>query len=132
MKAPRLGRDGFVLVEAIVALTILAVVLLPVAGMSCQVARRSVRSTLEMHRAGVMTREAGRLTVLPFDSLPSAGGCDSVMAQPFPHRSCVVVTDLATDDRRVTVVVEATLPIVRADTLILRRTRPAVANPFSS
>ncbi len=52
MKAPRLGRDGFVLVEAIVALTILAVVLLPVAGMSYQVARRSVRSTLEMHRAG--------------------------------------------------------------------------------
>ena len=131
MKAPGRGRDGFVLVEAIVALTILAVVLLPVAGMSYQVASRSVRSTVEMHRAGVMTREAGRLTVLPFDLLPSAGGCDSVMAPPFPHRSCVVVTDLGTDDRRVTVVVEPTLPIVQADTWIVRRTKAPVANPVS-
>ena len=131
MKAPRLGRDGFSLVEAIVALTILAVVLVPLAGMSYQVASQSVRSTLEMHRAGVMTQEGGRLTVLPFDSLPSAAGCDTVMTQPLPHRSCVVVTDLSIDDRRVSVVVEPTSPIVRADTLVLRRTRPG-ANPFGS
>lgn len=32
MKAPRLGRDRFALVEAVVALTILAVVLLPLVG----------------------------------------------------------------------------------------------------
>ena len=132
MKAPRLGRDGFVLVEAVIALTILVVVLLPLAGMSYQVASRSLRSTQEMYRAGVMTRQAGRLAVLPFDSLPSASGCDSVMAKPFPHRSCVVVTDLATDDRRVAVVVEPTLAIARADTLVLRRTRPPAANPFGS
>ena len=130
MKAPLLGRDGFALVEVVVSLTILAVVLLPLVGLSYQVASRSVRSSVEMHTAGVMTAKVGRLSVLPFDSLPSASGCDSVTVQPFPHRSCVVVTDLATDVRRVALVIEPTLAMVSADTIILRRTKPATFNPF--
>ena len=131
MKTTPLKQDGFVLVEAVVALTLLAVVLLPLAGMSYQVASRAVRSTTEMHRTGVMTAKSGRLSVLPFDSLPSAVGCTTVFGSAFPHQSCVSVADLATDVRRVTLVVNPALAMVRSDTVILRRTKPVTANPFS-
>ena len=131
MNTTPLKQDGFVLVEAVVALTLLAVVLLPLAGMSYQVASRAVRSTTEMHRTGVMTAKSGRLSVLPFDSLPSAVGCTTVFGSAFPHQSCVSVADLATDVRRVTLVVNPALAMVRSDTVILRRTKPVTANPFS-
>ncbi len=130
MKTLQLAREGFVLVEAVVALTLLAVVLLPLAGMSYQVASRSVRSTVEMHRTGAMTSMSGRLTVLPFDSLPSVAGCDTVISSVFPHRSCVSITDLAPKVRRVTVVIQPATPLVAADTIVLRRTKPTTANPF--
>ncbi len=119
------------LIEVVVAVTLLMIVLPALGALTFQIAGRSLRSEALTHRTAVVRQLIGRLGVLPFDSLGSAVGCEVEDDPPFPHEWCVTVEDRAADDREVVLVITSTLVAVRPDTVYLRRTR-AKSNPFDT
>ncbi len=122
---------GFVLIEVVVAVTLLMIVLPALGALTFQIAGRSLRSEALTHRTVVVRQLIGRLGVLPFDSLGSAVGCGEEEDPPFPHKWCVTVDDLAVNDREVVLVITSTLMATRPDTVYLRRTR-GMTNPFDT
>lgn len=122
---------GFVLIEVVVAVTLLMIVLPALGALTFQIAGRSLRAEALTHRTAVVKQLMGRLGVLPFDSLGSAVGCGTEYDPPFPHVWCVTVDDLAANDRAVVLVIRSTLLSTRPDTVYLRRTR-GVPNPFNT
>jgi len=124
------GR-GFSLIELLVAVSLLGVVLAPLAALIVQVARRSNEMSGLSHRSAAMIQHANRLSVLPFDSLRSRSGCADVTTPPFPHTWCVRVDSLSATVRRLTLVVTPATARLRPDTLVFARTKPPV-NPFNS
>ena len=127
---PRPMAGGFVLVEVIVAVTLLMIVLPALAGLTFQVARRSLRAETQTHRTAVVSELIGRLSVLPLASLVSVA-CVENNDPPFPHEWCVTVDDVALNEREVMVVVTSTLGDTRPDTVYLLRTG-GVTNPFDT
>ncbi len=114
---------GFSLIETLVAMAILSIVLMTLAGLTGVVASRSITSSVISHRDAVLTVEAGKLSVLPFDSLQSRAGCNTVSTDPFPHQSCTVVTVVSANVQQVQVVVAPTNTAYSSDTLVFDRTR---------
>ena len=121
---------GFILVEVIVAMLLMAIILTSMAGLTFQVARRSLRVASEAHIVGVVSSEAGLFSVLPFDSLPSAAGCDTILDPAFPYIRCTSVRDFGTKIRQVVVVVTPTRALSPPDSIVFRRTKPATPSPF--
>lgn len=124
-------RGGFVLIEVVVAVTLLMIVLPALGALTFQIAGRSIRAQALTHRTAVVRQLIGRLGVLPFDSLESAAGCGVEDDPPFPQEWCVTVDDLAVNDREVVLVITSTLVATRPDTIYLRRTR-GITNPFDT
>ena len=128
---PRPMARGFVLVEVIVAVTLLMIILPALTGLTFQIARRSLRAETQTHRTAVVSELIGRLSVLPLESLVTLP-CVENDDPPFPHRWCVTVNDdVGPNEREVIVVVTSTLGDTRPDTVYLRRTR-GVTNPFDT
>ncbi len=123
---------GFTLVELMVALVVLSIAILPISALVYQLARQSVASSQAQHVGGVITGEAGRLSVVAYDALPDAAGCVVVSSPPFPHERCITVVDLSASLRRVTLIVTPSVPLSRPDTLVFDRGRPATGNPFNT
>ena len=76
---------GFTIIEIMIAMTLLSVVLIPLAGLTFDVAQRSLNSSSDLHRTAVAAAQVGRLGVLPFDSLATKAGCATQSAQPLPQ-----------------------------------------------
>ena len=122
---------GFVLIEVVVAVTLLMIVLPALGALTFQIAGRSLRAEALTHRTAVVRQLIGRLGVLPFDSLENAVRCGVEDDPPFPHVWCVTVEDRAANDREVVLVITSTLVATRPDTVYLRRTR-GLTNPFNT
>ncbi len=85
------GRGGFSLIEVLISLVIFSGVILGLAGLSFQVAKRSTRSTDQAFIMTNMLGEVERLSVLHFDSLPGAAGCRTNSSGPVFLYRCVDV-----------------------------------------
>lgn len=122
---------GFTLMEVMMAFAILA------AGASVMVAplyrygHRMDGVALQQVRNGVVAQQIGHLDVLNFDSLATRAGCTTVSASSFPHTRCITVTTISTTQKRVTLVVTPVSALLKPDTVIFDRTKPAGSNPFS-
>jgi len=71
-----LGRQGFTIIEVVVAIVILAVGLLGVAGTTLLVVRQTTLAELSQDRSAALQTTIERLKTLPFDSLTT--GSDTV------------------------------------------------------
>ena len=125
-------RPGISLVEVLVALTLLAVVLTSLAGLTVTAGRGAVRVAGGGYREGMLTQEINRLSATPFAALPAAAGCQTVASGPFPHTRCVTVASVNTRLRRVTIIVTPTQPGVTPDTVVFDRSDPPTFNPLST
>lgn len=123
----RTSEAGISLVEVMVALTILSVVLISLAGLMFHVARQTRMSAASTYRAAAVQRASAWVESLPWDSIAPGGpavGCTAGLSGPMTYNRCVTIVDETPYMRRVNVVISPTGPLaVRPDTLEVLRNR---------
>jgi Tfp pilus assembly protein PilV len=124
-------RPGASLVEVALALVLLAIVLVALAGLTFQTAQRSVLLADSSARQALLLQEVNRMTVVPFASLQSQVGCDSLATGPHRVWRCVTVANVSTGSQRVTIVMRSPRQPNRPDSVSFIRARPAVGNPLN-
>lgn len=132
MKKRSAPRGGFVLVEVIVAMFILAVVLSSLAALMMQISKGSFKSIGGAYRNGVLLQEVNRLEALPYDSLAVGTATASVSALPYPHTRQVIITNPSTNVKAVKLVITPTNPLYKPDTAAFTRTLGTTTNVFNT
>ena len=129
-RARRKQRDGFALVEAMVAMVLFAIATLGLAAMSVAVARRAVASAATTARAATMGEQLDRLQAIPYDSIAARAGCTVITAPPLPHTRCITITPLPNNKVQIRLTVTPIDPKLRPDTSTFTRSRGAKDNPL--
>lgn len=132
MKKRSPPRNGFVLVEVIVAMIILAIVLSSLAALLVQVSKGSFKSTGGAYRNGVLLQEVNRLEALPFDSLAVGTTTATVTELPYPHTRQVTITSEAANVKTVKLVITPTTAVYKADSTSFTRTLGATTTAFNT
>lgn len=131
------SRAGFSLAEIIVGMTLLAIIVSSVAGLTFHVSRRMIEVSRGTGLNAALSRDVNRFSVLPFDSLSNHDGCDSVAAATETFQQCVTLSSVNSTTTRVMIV---TTPLIRAyvnvapvpDTVVIDRTKTAASNPLNT
>lgn len=91
-RAPR-SRDGFSLIEIIVAMTILVFVLGALSVLTTRTVRRSRDLDVASARTFVLMQQSNRFSSLPYDSIPSyAPRIDTISTGRFSYRRTLTYT----------------------------------------
>jgi len=125
------NRRGAALVEIMIAMTVMVIALTGVAGMTVQAGRRSSTLATTAGRTAVQTQVVDQLMVLPYNLLPSKVGCTTVTTLPYPHRRCVMVTDVSFRRRQVSVAFTPSSRLLRPDTVVFERSRGVSNSPLN-
>ena len=122
--AGRRIRKGFVLVEVIVAMVLLAVAVSSLAALVYSVSRSGLAATGSAYRNGVLMQEVNRLETLPYDSVRAGSFSTTVTAQPYPHTRLVTISEpVANVVKTITVVVIPANSAFKPDTVMFTRTK---------
>lgn len=122
-------RAGFTLIEVMLALTAFAVIVVSLGRATGLLSRQSTNAMFSTYRDSEVARQVSRLSVMEFDSLSAQAGCTTIVAAPFPHSSCIAVTDIAAGQKRITLVVTPVYTGIHPDTTSFDRIASAT-NPF--
>lgn len=125
-------EHGFSLVEVVVSLTLLAVTLGALARPTYSYARKVVALSADDARNATIAQQVNRLSVLPFDSLVSRAGCQTLTAAPYSHTRCITVTSVSASQLHVVMVITPTNTAFRADTVMIDRGKLSTPNPFNT
>lgn len=87
----RRARKGFILMEVIVAMTLLAIIMTPLAAMVFKITARSHRSIGNTYRNAVVMAEVNLLESLPYDNLPVGTTTKTVTSNPYPYTMTVTI-----------------------------------------
>jgi Tfp pilus assembly protein PilV len=114
-------RGGFILMEVIVAMTLLALILTPLAAMVYKITARNHRTVGNTYRNAVAMHHVNLLEAIPYDSLPVGTWTETVTAKPYPHSIHVTVDQYyqkwQLKAKRVTLVIAPANPLYKRDTL---------------
>jgi Tfp pilus assembly protein PilV len=91
--AGRKKRKGFILMEVIVAMTLLALIMTPLAAMVFKITARSHRSIGNTYMNAVLMDQINYLEAVPYDSLAVGTRTTTITAKPYPHTETVIVTE---------------------------------------
>jgi len=117
-------RKGFVIVEVIVAMVLLAVAVASLASLIYSVSQSSLIATGNAYRNGVLMQEVNRLEGLPYDSITVGTSTVSVSTMPYPHTTVIRITEpVAAVMKTVTVVITPTNLKFKPDTISFSRTK---------
>lgn len=112
---------GFSLVEVLIAIVIFSAVVLALAGLAFQIARRTTRATdLALHMA-MQRGAADHAVTVPFDSLTQLLTPDTVWSGPVRTTVRYVIVTLSTVRKDVYVITQTSVPRTPPDTIIIRR-----------
>lgn len=118
-------RGGFILMEVIVAMTLLALILTPLAAMVFKMTARNHRTVGNTYRNGVVMHQVNYLEAIPYDSLDIGVYTDSVTAKPYPHSVKVTVEQSyqkwQLKAKKVTLVISPKNSLYRPDTVTFIR-----------
>jgi hypothetical protein len=118
-------RRGFILLEVIVAITLLALVLTPLAAMVMKITSRSHRIIGSAYRNGVLMQQVNLLESLPFDSLAIGTSTLTSTAMPYPYTRTVTVSLISQvhelKAKKVILRITPTNPLYRPDTTVFVR-----------
>jgi prepilin-type N-terminal cleavage/methylation domain-containing protein len=114
-------RRGFSLIEVLISVVIFSAVILGLAGLSFQVARRSVRATDQALVISSMLSHLDRATTIPYDSLSALVACDTTTSGQAKVIGCTTVTASGARTSDVKIVVRTTVPGGRPDTIAFTR-----------
>ena len=124
-RARRPQREGFILLEVLVAMVLLGLVLSTLAAMMFAVAKRSITSTGSSYRNAILMQEVNRLEALPYDSLSVGSSSVTVSAMPYPHTRVVTVSTISDKAKQVQLVITPSIAAYKPDTVKFSRTLPA-------
>jgi hypothetical protein len=119
----------------VVALTVLALVLTPLAAMIFRITSQSHRIVGSAYRNAVLLDEVNYLESLPYDSLAASTTVTTVTTAPYPHTSKVIVAETWQQRyakmKTVKLVITPSNPLYRSDSVTFARTvvtRPTLFN----
>jgi prepilin-type N-terminal cleavage/methylation domain-containing protein len=122
--------DGFTLVEIVVAMMILSVVMVTLAGLTFQTARRALTSQGLDQRQAALQQTANMLAAVPYDSLTNFIGCTTVTV-PFAYTQCVTMSTPGANIRQMSVIVTPAMGSTWApDTVLINKAKPPI-NPLN-
>jgi hypothetical protein len=117
-------RSGFVIVEVIVAMVLLAVAVTSLAAMMYSVSQSGMKATGDAYRNGILMQEVNRLEGIPYDSVRVGVVTSSVSTAPYPHSRVVTVTEPVVQTfKNVMVVITPTNAKYKPDTVTFTRTK---------
>lgn len=118
------GRKGFVLVEIIVAMVLLAVAVSSLAALVYSVSHSGIRTSGDAYRNGVLMQEVNRLEGVPYDSIPNGTSSVTVSTGQYAHTRIVTVSDVqANVIKSIKVVIKPTNPQFKSDSVTFIRTK---------
>ncbi|MFN2636153.1 MAG: prepilin-type N-terminal cleavage/methylation domain-containing protein [Gemmatimonadaceae bacterium] len=124
---PRLAsekvRQGFVLVEVIVAMVILAIAVSSLAALMYSVSQSGMKQTGNAYRNGVLMQEVNRLEALPYDSLPISTTSYSQSSGNYAHTRVVTIAQPVANVKTVKVVITPVNARYKKDSVMFSRTR---------
>jgi hypothetical protein len=117
-------RKGFVIVEIIVAMVLLAVAVSSLAALMYSVSQNGSKAVGNAYRNGVLMHEVNRLEGIPYDSIPSGSSSVTVSTAPYPHTRLITVSEpVANVVKSITVVIKPTNTMFKPDTVSFLRTK---------
>ncbi len=117
-------RKGFVMVEIIVAMVLLAVAISSLAALMYSVSQSSQKATGNAYRNGVLMQEVNRLEGIPYDSIAAVETTVPVTSGPYPHTRKISVTEpVANVIKSITIVITPANTKFKPDTVSFIRTR---------
>jgi Tfp pilus assembly protein PilV len=115
------ARRGFILMEVIVAMTLLALIMTPLAAMVFKITARNHRTVGNTYRNAVLMHHVNLLQAIPYDSLAEGTSTVTVSAKPYPHSVNVTVDEYwekwQLKAKRVTMVIAPTNVLYKPDTV---------------
>jgi len=118
-------RKGFVIVEVIVAMVLLAVAVTSLAALMYSVSQKGMVAAGNAYRNGVLMNEVNRLEGTPYALIPTGSTTVSVASGPYPHNRVITVTEPVVNSvKTVTVIITPTNTKLRSDTASFLRTNP--------
>jgi pilin/secretion family protein with methylation motif len=129
-------RRGFILMEVVVAITLLALILTPLAAMVFKITARSHTIIGGAYRNGVLMEQVNLLESLPYDSLATGTTTSTITAAPYPRTVTVTVATYYTKyqlrGKKVTLIITPTNPLYRPDTTKFIRSSAATLTALTS
>jgi len=117
-------RKGFVLVEVIVAMVLLAVAVSSLAAMMYSVSQSGMKATGNAYRNGVLMHEVNRLEGIPYDSIRVGTSSVTVSTAPYPHTRVITVSEpVANVVKTIRVVITPVNVRFKPDTVSFTRTK---------
>ncbi|HEY8166246.1 MAG TPA: prepilin-type N-terminal cleavage/methylation domain-containing protein [Gemmatimonadaceae bacterium] len=131
---PRRRRQGFILMEVIVGITLLALVMTPLAAMVFKITQRSHRIIGGAYRNGVLMQQVNLLESLPYDSLAIGTTSSSSTAMPYPYTRTITITETfrkyEVAQKQIKLIITPTNPLYRPDTAIIVRSTANTLRTF--
>jgi len=117
-------RAGFVLVEVIVAMVLLAVAVSSLAALMYSVSQSGIKTTGNAYRNGVIMHEVNRLEGIPYDSIAVGTSSYGVSTAPYPHTTVVTVGEpVANVVKTIRIVITPVNIKYKPDTVSFTRTK---------
>ena len=118
------SRKGFVLVEVIVAMVLLAVAVSSLAALVYSVSHSGIRTSGDAYKNGVLMQEVNRLEGVPYDSIPAVTTIDNVSSPQYSYKKTIKVTNVQDNViKSILIKIEPTNPQFKADSVTFIRTK---------
>jgi prepilin-type N-terminal cleavage/methylation domain-containing protein len=123
------NRQGFSLIEVMVAMTLLAIVMMSLAKMSVTVATIGRTNDLVAKRNAVLQMEANKLGAVPFDSLSKWSTATKTFTQgTFSYTRRMTITAVSSTRDSIKIVVIPTSKTAKKDSVFIIRSKPTTTN----
>jgi prepilin-type N-terminal cleavage/methylation domain-containing protein len=116
-------RQGFVIVEVIVAMVLLAIAITSLAGLVWSVSRSGIKTTGDAYKNGVLMHEVNRLEGLPYDSIPNGTTYFSVTSGAYAHTRVVDVGEPTANIKTIMIRIMPVNPRYKSDSVQFIRTK---------
>ncbi|MFN2604104.1 MAG: type II secretion system protein J [Gemmatimonadaceae bacterium] len=114
------GTKGFILMEVIVAITLLALIMTPLAAMVFKITARSHRTIGATYRNGLLMEQINQLESKNFDSLAVGTTTVTSTAKPYPYTRTVTVSLISQvyelKAKKIILIISPSNPLYRPDT----------------
>ena len=125
------ARDGFSLVELIVAMALFGVVMVMLGSLSLTVTKRGRANELTTKRNLALAQQAARIEAMPFKDVSTVtSGTTQMLVGDFTFNRRFAVTQPATDRYTIKIVIAPITNEFRADSVTIDKTRPASGMPL--
>ena len=127
-------RKGFILMEVVVAITLLALILTPLAAMVYKITSRSHQIVGGAYRNGVLMEQVNLLESLPYDSLAAGTTTTTSSVAPYPYTMKVIVAQYyqkyMLKAKSVMLIITPTNTLYKPDTTKFMRSSAATLTAF--